>query len=108
MYLKWLLNQFKSLGGILLKFPLTHIHQVIDLVKDVDNITVINCTGLGSKHLGGVLDLTLYPTRGQTVIVNAPQVKRTITYIHKQGLTYIIPRSDGTVVLGGTNEKGNE
>ena len=30
---------------------------------------MINCTGLGSKRLGGVEDAKMYPARGQIVLV---------------------------------------
>ncbi|KAI8982187.1 hypothetical protein BDF20DRAFT_817919 [Mycotypha africana] len=63
---------------------------------------VINCTGLGSKFLGGVRDQALFPSRGQTVIVKGSHIKETITFSRKQDILYIIPRSDGTIVLGGT------
>ncbi|KAI9274904.1 hypothetical protein EDC94DRAFT_509581 [Helicostylum pulchrum] len=66
---------------------------------------LINCTGLGARFLGGVQDDKVFPTRGQTVVVYAPHIKKTITHVSTQGMTYIIPRSDGTVILGGTANK---
>ncbi|KAI8084072.1 uncharacterized protein B0P05DRAFT_578524 [Gilbertella persicaria] len=62
-------------------------------------------TGLGARFLGGVQDKNVFPTRGQTVIVRASHIKETMTHIGVHGITYIIPRSDGTVVLGGTSNK---
>ncbi|KAI9486483.1 MAG: hypothetical protein EXX96DRAFT_516544 [Benjaminiella poitrasii] len=70
-------------------------------------------------------DNALFPTRGQTVVVKAPHIqkkkkkkkkKKTITHVGKrfltiffitgiQGINYVIPRSDGTIVLGGTANK---
>ncbi|KAI9321234.1 hypothetical protein BX666DRAFT_2017321 [Dichotomocladium elegans] len=64
-------------------------------------------TGLGARYLGGVNDTKVYPTRGQTLIVYAPQIKETITFLAKDHITYVIPRSDGTVVLGGTANKND-
>ncbi|KAI7855423.1 hypothetical protein BDC45DRAFT_439142 [Circinella umbellata] len=66
---------------------------------------VVNCTGLGARYLDGVNDTKMFPTRGQTVIAYAPHVNETVTYIGSKGITYIIPRSNGQVVLGGTANK---
>jgi glycine/D-amino acid oxidase-like deaminating enzyme len=30
---------------------------------------VVNCTGLSARHLGGVMDTSVYPSRGQVVVV---------------------------------------
>jgi D-amino-acid oxidase len=49
--------------------------------------------------------MDVYPTRGQIVlVVDAPNVKHTITSESSTQPTYIIPRGDGTVVLGGTRD----
>ncbi|KAJ3186133.1 hypothetical protein HK101_009724 [Irineochytrium annulatum] len=76
---------------------------------------VVNCTGYGALTLGGVEDARVYPTRGQTMLVRAPQVNRMISTSLSSGsyrpkgsteddgsVTYVIPRDDGIVVLGGT------
>lgn len=104
VYLKWLQKQFIQLGGKVIKQAISHIDDVFNFIQDQNpsHAAVINCTGLGARFLGGVQDDALYPTRGQTVIVHAPHIKRTITFVRPNGNTYIIPRSDGTVILGGT------
>ncbi|KAI8644751.1 hypothetical protein BD408DRAFT_462051 [Parasitella parasitica] len=66
---------------------------------------VINCTGLGARYIGGVNDEAVFPTRGQTIVVKATHIKKTITHLGTQGINYVIPRSDGTVILGGTANK---
>lgn len=71
---------------------------------------IINCTGIGAYDLAGVEDKDVYPTRGQTVLVRAPWVKRGITRTGKEGegiYTYIIPRKSGDVIIGGTAEVGD-
>ncbi|PHZ10568.1 nucleotide-binding domain-containing protein [Rhizopus microsporus ATCC 52813] len=103
IYLKWLENNFKGLGGVIEKRAINDLREVLH--QDVD--VVINCTGLGSKYIAGIQDKALYPTRGQTIVARAPHIKRTLTYIGSHGITYIIPRSDGTVVLGGTANKND-
>ncbi|KAG2200068.1 hypothetical protein INT47_007713 [Mucor saturninus] len=106
VYLKWLQNQFTQLGGTIVKRSLSHIDDLFDVVKS-SHAAVINCTGLGARFLGGVQDEAVTPTRGQTVVVDAPHIKATITHVRPEGMTYIIPRSDGTVILGGTANKGD-
>ncbi|KAI8144781.1 hypothetical protein BJV82DRAFT_643977 [Fennellomyces sp. T-0311] len=105
-YLQWLLHQFKSAGGAVVRRTLMHICDAFDL-DEVSVDAVVNCTGLGARYLEGVNDTSVYPTRGQTVIVHAPHVKETITFLGKDQITYIIPRSDGNVVLGGTANKND-
>ncbi|KAI9489980.1 hypothetical protein BDB00DRAFT_840341 [Zychaea mexicana] len=105
-YLHWLQHQFKSAGGIIVRRRLLHIRDAFELDDGWGAVdAVVNCTGLGARYLGGVADTTVYPTRGQTVIAYAPHVKETITHLGSNDITYIIPRSDGTVVLGGTANK---
>ncbi|KAJ3259005.1 hypothetical protein HK103_003146 [Boothiomyces macroporosus] len=115
-YLDWLQKKFKSLGGRLLSKSVTHVNELFDYAD-----IAVNCTGLGSRYLGGVQDELVYPTRGQTVLVRAPQVKYTITtgddgsgFPSKSGdkekqekFTYVIPRKSGIVVLGGTYQEGD-
>lgn len=79
VYLKWLETKFKELGGTIEQKIIRDIKVFADQNKDVD--VLINCTGLGSKYMGGVKDKALYPTRGQTLVVKAPHVKRTLSYV---------------------------
>ncbi|KAI9248044.1 hypothetical protein BDA99DRAFT_525614 [Phascolomyces articulosus] len=105
-YIHWLLHQFKSRGGIVVRRELIHIRDSFDLNDGWGQVdAVVNCTGLRARYLDGVNDTNVYPTRGQTVIVYAPHVKETVTHLGSEGITYLIPRSDGTVVLGGTANK---
>ncbi|KAJ3068911.1 hypothetical protein HK102_007038, partial [Quaeritorhiza haematococci] len=101
-YMHWLLTSFKSMGGILEHRSVSHIDELFE--GDVD--AVVNCSGFGALYLGGVEDKDVYPTRGQTVLVNAPHIRHTITTLGDQ-FTYIIPREDGVVVLGGTYQANN-
>ena len=64
-------------------------------------LAVTVCVGLGARFLGGVEDKTVYPSRGQTVILQAPCVQSGCTFEGAGEWTYIIPRS-GDVVVGGT------
>ena len=60
----------------------------------------------GSRELAG--DTRLYGVRGQLVIVKAPTIKHIWRYSNGSRPIYIVPRVDGTVVLGGTFEIGQE
>ncbi|RCH79813.1 hypothetical protein CU098_003470 [Rhizopus stolonifer] len=102
VYLKWLELKFKELGGTIERKVIRNLKEFASENEDID--VLINCTGLGARYLGGVQDKAMYPTRGQTVVIKANHIKRTMTFIGDHGITYIIPRSDGTVILGGTHD----
>lgn len=70
VYLSYLLDAFISLGGTTQRVNLSNLNDCIENDTDV----VINCTGVHSRTLGGVLDDEVYPTGGQLVIV---QLSRT-------------------------------
>ncbi|KAJ3135941.1 hypothetical protein HK100_002254 [Physocladia obscura] len=117
-YHAWLTDKAKAMGATFVKAKLNHWEDALKYVKaDI----VINSTGLGSLWLGGIQDQTMYPVRGQIVVVRAPQVKRTIStssalngYRGTKNMaeaaakvTYVIPREDGLVILGGTYQQNN-
>ncbi|KAJ3055734.1 hypothetical protein HK097_009475, partial [Rhizophlyctis rosea] len=108
VYLSNLSQLFLSLGGTFLPVPtsppLTHITQTFTITTPPPTL-IINCTGLGSRTLGGVEDKDVYPTRGQTVLVKAAVERTVVDFGGRFGgdeVTYVIPRGDGTVILGGT------
>ncbi|ORY02214.1 nucleotide-binding domain-containing protein [Basidiobolus meristosporus CBS 931.73] len=104
-YLVWLQKRFQENGGTIEQRKLDDIRDAFDAAEQVD--IVINCTGLQARYLGGVKDGLVYPTRGQVVIVDAPQVKTTLAQTGDYGITYIIPRNNGHVILGGTMQAYN-
>ncbi|KAJ3240575.1 hypothetical protein HDU78_002242 [Chytriomyces hyalinus] len=121
-YLAWLTGRVKALGGkLVFGKRLEHWQDALSAVPGGKVDIVVNCTGLGALTLGGVEDKDCYPVRGQTILVRAPQVKRTIgTSLALGGtraaggkveeemkVTYVIPREDGIVILGGTYQKHN-
>ncbi|KAI9004969.1 FAD dependent oxidoreductase [Hyaloraphidium curvatum] len=108
-YLSWLLESFRKLGGSLEHRRVGSLAEAVGdrhLGKDLP--IVVNCTGLGSRAFGALADKDTYPTRGQTVVVRAPKAFRTVTKIYDErpgmpyDFGYVIPRDDGTAVLGGT------
>ncbi|KAF2713593.1 D-amino-acid oxidase-like protein [Pleomassaria siparia CBS 279.74] len=74
---------------------------------------LLNCAGLGSYSLTDVADTTMYPTRGQTVLIAEPKVPLTRMYFRStQRLcpeaTYVFPRPyGGGVILGGSRQDGD-
>lgn len=105
-YLEWLTKVARDELGIKLeRGNFASIQQVAE--KYPDARAIINCTGLGSRYLQDVKDQTVYPVRGQTVLVHAPHIK---TQMYREGptvYTYIIPRPDGNVICGGTLDSKN-
>ncbi|KAF0562311.1 nucleotide-binding domain-containing protein [Gigaspora margarita] len=120
-HLSYLLDRFYALGGTIKRITLSHIQEAIFDNTDI----VINCSGLGSKTLGGVQDQDVYPASGQTVLVQLPighvnwtctrsavSITKIFNSVKQQDneelpgkgerINYVIPRDNGEVVLGGT------
>jgi glycine/D-amino acid oxidase-like deaminating enzyme len=97
----------------LLRRSITHINDAFDITPDTKVTAIFNCTGLSSYHLGGVEDKALYPTRGQTVLIEQPIHPLTKMYFRSPSrvnkeTTYIFQRPlAGGIVLGGSREDGN-
>ncbi|KAL7423619.1 hypothetical protein Q5752_001200 [Cryptotrichosporon argae] len=88
--------------------------EVRALIGETPARAVVVCVGLGARTLGGVADVSVFPTRGQVVKVRAPWVRagwtRQVGALHGGEAgerTYVIPRPDGEVILGGTREIGD-
>ncbi|XP_022258776.1 D-aspartate oxidase-like [Limulus polyphemus] len=94
-YLPWLKNRIELRGG---KIRCSNIKSCEELAGQFD--VLVNCTGMGSKHLFG--DKYLTPVRGQVIKVSAPWIKHFYFAEH----TYVIPGTD-YVTLGGTKGLGN-
>jgi len=102
-YLQWLMAKFLGNGGQLKRVQVQHIVQAAAGSHAREADAVVICTGLGSRFLGGVEDIGMYPIRGQTVLINAPWIKFGKTRSNlADDWTYIIPRRSGEVILGGT------
>ena len=63
---------------------------------------VVNASGVGSRFLHDVKDSTCHSVRGQTLVVRCKADR--IWAHHGKAYTYIIPRGDGTAILGGIKE----
>jgi glycine/D-amino acid oxidase-like deaminating enzyme len=96
---------------------LQHISQVIEggataisgHEKSSQADGVIVCAGLGARMLGGVEDKTMYPIRGQTVLLKAPWVRYGRTMVEKDNSrTYTIPRKSGDVRFSEPKPESNK
>jgi hypothetical protein len=87
--------------------PTELVHHSVDKIHERRKLgrvdAVVVCTGLATRALGGVEDSTMYPSRGQTVVVRAPWVRFGIMESGgkddkgEEVLTYIIPRRSSDV-----------
>ncbi|PCH44730.1 D-aspartate oxidase [Wolfiporia cocos MD-104 SS10] len=113
LYLNYLLSRFIARGGTVVRGAVQHINQVIEggalvFSRGIAEATPIDalvaCPGLGARTLGGIDDKNVYPARGQVVLLNAPWIKTAMRASDYAGTvwTYVIPRRNGTVALGGT------
>ena len=70
VYLGWLLGSCVKNGVVIKRGTLEHICDAAGLHSSGGPAdVVINCTGLGSRKLGGIEDGKMYPIRGQIVVV---------------------------------------
>ena len=101
VYLNALMADFFLAGG-------TIKVKKFETIKDISQLqekTIMNCTGLGSQKLFN--DAELVPVRGQlSVLLPQPEIDYSYVAPSPNNLLYMFPRKDG-IILGGTFEKGN-
>ncbi|GAD94097.1 D-amino-acid oxidase [Paecilomyces variotii No. 5] len=112
IYLPWLVGQCRKNGVVFKRGVIKHVADAASAHhsgKKAD--LVVNCTGLSSKKLGGVMDDKLYPARGQIVIVrNDPGYMSSAsgTDDGEDEAVYIMGRAaGGGTILGGSYQKHN-
>ncbi|KAF9280341.1 hypothetical protein BGZ68_007305 [Mortierella alpina] len=120
-YLMYLQEQFLAKGGILERATVPSL-KALAQIPTKDNVKadiLVNCSGLGSRNLVGVHDMQMFPTRGQIVVVKVPdeiwpKAKQFTMERYAEGsamgtgtITYVIPRDNGEIVLGGTMQHWN-
>ncbi|KAJ7322896.1 D-amino-acid oxidase [Mycena albidolilacea] len=118
-YLPWVLERFLALGGRAFRGTLPSLSALLseedrpsltpfpptstNVHPSLNPVAIINCTGIGARSIGDVLDADVYPTRGEVLIIRAPWIKHGLSYYYEDGhLTYAIPRQSGDVILGGS------
>lgn len=112
LYLPWLVGQCRANGVTFHRKTVAHVLGAQLLSADgVNADIIINATGLSAQKLGGVLDTTMYPIRGQTVVVRnvAPYMAvESGTDDGKDQATYLMTRAaGGGTILGGTLQVGS-
>ena len=66
---------------------------------------VVNAAGAWASHLGGVPEAPIVPVRGQLVALDASRDPDRLTRFVSAPDVYLVPRRDGTIVLGSTSER---
>ncbi|KIW57525.1 hypothetical protein, variant [Exophiala xenobiotica] len=105
-YLQWLQTQLLKANVKFIRRTCNHIQT---LMQDFPNAKVFfNCTGLGARHLGGVEDEAVYPTKGQTILIAEPKKPLERMYISSSAawpageFAHVFPRPlGGGVIIGG-------
>ncbi|KAK3826757.1 MAG: hypothetical protein J3R72DRAFT_405975 [Linnemannia gamsii] len=120
-YLAYLQEQILARGGTIDRTTVPSL-KALAQIPHADGRKpdiIINCSGLGSRNLSGVHDHQMFPTRGQIVIVKVPdeiwpKAKQFTMERYAEGsamgtgtITYVIPRENGEIVLGGTMQHWN-
>ncbi len=93
VHLPWLRERLLRAGGTVEERPVAALPEVAAPV-------VVNCTGLGARDL--VPDPSVWPVRGQLVVVENPGIDTWVVSSAPDGTTaYLFPQP-GRLVLGGT------
>jgi D-amino-acid oxidase len=100
VYLSWLVGQCRKNGVVFKRAVFKHVAEAANAHHSGQKADlVVNCTGLSSRKLGGVMDQTLLPARGQVVVVrNDPGAMYSMsgTDDGDDELIYMMTRAAGT------------
>ncbi|KAK1755386.1 fad dependent oxidoreductase [Echria macrotheca] len=113
VYLVWLLGQCAANGVKIKRAVLKHVSEAAGMSHTGRNADIIiNASGLLSCRLGGVMDTTVQPARGQTVVVrNEGSQGMMVTSGCEEAddeMCYTMTRAvGGGTILGGTYQLGN-
>lgn len=100
IYLPYLLDQYKSLGG-------QWIQKEIENFSDIESeSTIVNCAGLGAKKLCS--DESLYPVRGQIVVIEKQAWMDKMPHISDEEKSVIIFPRTNDCTIGVTAEVNND
>lgn len=101
VFLPWLSKRLENQGVV---FRRQDIQSLSDL-KYLNHDVLVNATGCGSRFLRDVSDDNVQEVRGQTILVKTSFDK--VVMRHGKAYTYVIPRLDGTAILGGIKQVNN-
>ncbi|MCL7375379.1 FAD-dependent oxidoreductase [Streptomyces sp. 35G-GA-8] len=96
VYLRYLKARLRAAGGTVERRSVTGFAE-----PAAESSVVVDCSGLGARELAG--DASLYPVRGQVVIVENPGIDEWFVAAvpGSSETTYLMPQPYG-VLLGGT------
>ncbi|MFF3749212.1 FAD-dependent oxidoreductase [Streptomyces sp. NPDC002018] len=96
VYLRYLKERLRAAGGTVERRSVTGFEEPAALAP-----VVVDCTGIGARVL--VADASLYPVRGQVVVVENPGIDEwfVASVPGSTDTTYVLPQPYG-VLLGGT------
>lgn len=99
IFLPWLRRNLESTGVEFKRMNLASLQEAQYLGHDI----LINASGLGPKELLDVKDPNMLFLKGQTIVIKSDYNK---SFMRDDGkdYTYVIPRLDGTVILGGIRD----
>ncbi|RTE70458.1 hypothetical protein BHE90_015156 [Fusarium euwallaceae] len=99
IFMPWLKRNLESSGVRFRRMDLDSLSDAHHLGHDI----LINATGEGPKYLSDIKDQNMELLRGQTMIIKSDYKK---SFMRDDGktYTYVIPRLDGTVILGGIRD----
>ncbi|CAG8159066.1 unnamed protein product [Penicillium olsonii] len=100
IFLPWMRKLLENTGVKFKRMSLESLSDARDLGHDV----LINASGFGSLKLKDVQDMDVEMVRGQTMVVES-NYNKIFMYDTGRTYTYVLPRLDGTVILGGTRQK---
>ncbi|WP_354697982.1 putative D-amino-acid oxidase [Paraconexibacter sp. AEG42_29] len=102
-HLAWLQERLIEAGGRVERRRVRTLEEAFD-AADV----VVACPGLAAREL--LDDPTVFPLRGVVVEVAHPGTAALPALLDERGTqpTYVLPRPDGTVLLGGRADPGDE
>ncbi|KAJ4410863.1 D-amino acid oxidase [Didymella pomorum] len=111
IYLPWLAGQCLKNNVTLKRGVLSHISEAPSHHSTGSASIILNCTGLLTSKLGGVMDTTVYPGRGQIAVVrNEPGAMHTTsgTDDGPDEAMYIMQRAaGGGTIIGGCLQHGS-
>ena len=84
------------------RFKRLDLHALSD-ARHLGHDVLINATGLGPRHLVDVQDPDMLFLKGQIILVKS-DYKKCLMRDDGKDYTYVIPRLDGTVIMGGIRD----
>ncbi|KAF4462797.1 D-amino-acid oxidase [Fusarium albosuccineum] len=99
IFLPWLKRNLESSGVKFKRMNLESLSDAGHLGHDV----LVNATGAGPAYLSDIKDTNMELLRGQTIVIKS-DYKKCLMRDDGKDYTYVIPRLDGTAIIGGIRD----